>query len=197
MQNECERRSRVMFGADWRKLCSLGKSASGLAAIVSQGKALSWLQNSLLSDVNGKINDLIDGSPASIAYYKFGQTWKKTHYQNGILQSPKDGTPAYISYFKNGSIQSIGYYQAGERQDTGDGTPALIVYGESGEIARGYSAEKGPLSASETIACLNAAQVRRVAALLAKSEQSVVPSGMPLPESCGVSGPNTRTKDGR
>ena len=56
-----------------------------------------------------------------------------------------------------------------------------IFYDEDGAVTGGASAAKGDLSAEEVNKMLAAAQVERVAALLAKADKSVIPVGIPLP----------------
>ena len=109
-------------------------------------------------------------------------------WKNGSFQDPEDGSPAIIEYYKNGQVKFTGHRRDGNAHDPADGSPAEIWYSETGEILGGYSSANGKLSPEQMAGMLKAAQVNRVAALLAKADQSIVPVGMPLANDCGVSG---------
>ena len=66
-----------------------------------------------------------------------------------------------------------------------DGSPAQVKYSKSGKVTGGYTSVNGELSASQALKMLKSAQVCRVAELLQKADQAVVPSGMPLPKKFG------------
>ena len=68
-------------------------------------------------------------------------------------------------------------------KDPANGSPACVYYSEDGAVTGGYSSEKKrELTDKEAYDMIMAPTVARVAALLAKADQSVIPIGLPLPK---------------
>ena len=206
VQSEGDRRASLMFGKVWRTRCFLSQDSARLPAIACDDNMLSYNATKLAAWRDGTLNDLLDGSCAEIEYYHNGETRKTSHYIAGTHQNPTNGISAVVCYFPNGSIQALGYCRDildnglpatvdypqngtvkavcycwnGDIADQPDGFPASICYSDVGEITGGTSSVAGSLTAAETIARIKDAQVRRVANLLEKADQSVLPIGMPL-----------------
>ena len=169
VHEEGARRAGLMFGENWRSVCTSTVSdvPGGRGTVDADGKSIEFSWRSVSSLTKNGYQDLPDGSPAVFGVYRSGAVSRTARYVSGIAS------------------------------DALDGSPAIVQYSESGEISGGFSVANGQLSASQTIKTLKAAQVNRVAALLAKSEQSVVPVGMPLPENYVPPAASTKSKDGR
>ena len=134
--------------------------------------------NSQLWCADGEFRqDLPDGSPANVVFYKDGSVRRVAHYRHGKIHAPTCFCPAVIEYYPAGAIKATLHYQYGKYQEQADGCPAGIHYSEDGKISGGCSVGKGKISASHAKHLIKAAQISRVAALLAKADQSVVPAG--------------------
>ena len=154
LQAEAERRSILMFGEDWRNVCSKSEDVSHCPAIIVRAQMISFSENALWTWYNDELEDLLDGSPAYVEYHPDGVLHRTSHYCDSYPVDPSDGGPARIEY------------------------------SECGEIIGGASSEKGGLTVEETSRLVaiaeKANQIRRVEALLAKADQSVIPSVMAL-----------------
>ena len=63
---EAQRRAVVMFGEDWRTVCSACHDNSRDQAICVGDLKLSFSQNGMWAWENDELHDLPDGSPASV-----------------------------------------------------------------------------------------------------------------------------------
>ena len=198
---EAERRAVVMFGADWREDCCVSNDRYGRHAIALNDTMLTFTSRHISTLVNGTSQDLLDGTPSEIEYYPDGVAHIVCHFRNGRADSPADGIPASVTYYHNGAIRHVVHMKNGERIDPADGTPCEVSYNRDGIITGGASSVNGALSDKETAKLLDIAkkakQVCRVAELLAKADQDVIPAGMPLPADYGRAFPETNTKGGR
>ena len=197
MQVEAERRAFVMFGENWQSLCSTVHDIRGTNAISLGGKTLAFTWEFLRTWDGLLAHDMSDGSPADIAYWPDGTVRRIEHFRDGTLNDPEDGSPAVICHHEVGTLKSIGHFFKGSRMDTDDNIPAHISYFEDGDIEGGISSVRGKLDADQVIKMLKAVQVSRVADLLTKADQAVVPSGMPLPENAIQPAAAPKSKDGR
>ena len=134
---------------------------------------------------------------ASVLRYPDGQLQEFGHYNAGEFADPPDGSPAQVECYPSGAIKKTRHFRSGSSHAPEDGSPANVYYFENGEISGGYSSEKGKLSPAKVSEMLKAAQVNRVASLLEKADQAVVPAGMPLPKDFAVAGAKIKTKGGR
>ena len=150
VQEEAERRAVLMFGESWRDVCEVARDRFNNDAISNGDMMLSFSAKMVLSWASQRRNDLSDGYPARIAYYS------------------------------NGNVHYTGHFRDDAVCDTEDGGPAQVRYSELGEVLKGHSSVHGHLSADESINMIKAAQFNRVAALLAKADQAVIPVGIPL-----------------
>ena len=166
----------------------LNDTADGRAAFVK------YFSNTNIIEIAhyfaGKVNDTAEGHPAHVEYFRTKQIKFLFHYCDGEINDPKDGTPAFVRYYPSGCIHSFGSYRNNSLTDASDGSPAGVEYSKKGEIVGGFSSVFGELTAEETIKMIKNAQVYRVAELLAKADQSVVPAGMP-PEKLNLAGKTT------
>ena len=196
-QAEASRRAAVLFGEDWRAVCVFCADRLKERALSSNDSILSFANLRLRVWQKDRLFDLSDGSPSEVAYYPNGGIAHVLHFLDYRRNDPSDGRPASVEYYANGALRSVRHFSDDTKTDTTDGTPAFVNYSESGEISSGFSSICGSLTAEETIAMLKAAQVNRVAALLEKADQAVIPSGMPQPKDFDGSGPGGHSKDGR
>ena len=194
---EAERRAIFMFGEDWRAACSFDADKRYNSAISAKDLALSFNGDSILAWRKQMLHDLDDGSPAFISYRSRGRVSFIEHYANDMRQDPADGSPAVVHYHSDGIVSRIAHFDRNVFFTPPDVRPAQIDFDRNGKISRGYSAENGELTAKQVVEMLKESQVNRVANLLAKVDQSVVPSGMPLPGNCDVSAPGNISKGGR
>ena len=197
VQAEAERLACVMFGETWRETCTAGQDSMGFRAIKEDENMLSFSDESILIWKNGKLNDLHDGTPAEIQYYQDGVIKFLDHYVDDKLNDPPDGTPACVEYWKTGGIKYTSRNRDGKFRDLEDGSPSQIWYNKNGEITSAHSASNGLMTPEKAIELLEAAKVFRVAALLEKADQSVVPAGMPMPDNYANPGKPDIAKGGR
>ena len=192
IQAEGERRAVVMFGADWKQDCALALDGKD-AAIVLGNKSLVFGHGVLVfgsgepdlflkASEGGAEDDLADGSPAIITFYESGIVKETTRMWCRWPADGADGSPAHVKYHSNGSVKEVRYWNAALKDTE---SLAQTFYAEDGAVTGGASAAKGDLSAEETTKMIKAVQVARVAALLAKADQSVIPIGLPLPKAKG------------
>ena len=151
IQASIECRAVALFGPDWRTVCSPATDRFGEAAIAAGGRSMS---------------------------YFFGGMWA---FRGRSRHDLPDGSPSYIAFHAGGNVQAFSHFIKDHLQDPPDGSPAHIEYAPDGVIKCGRSSATGHLTAAQTAERIKAAQVRSVAALLAKANQSVMPSGRPLP----------------
>ena len=188
LQAEAERRAIIMFGEAWLKTCSQANNRGGARAIAARYRMMAFDDAQIRCWKHKRLQDLADGSPALCKYFSDGRLALRYYYSGGSLNDPKNGAPAVVEYHSSGILKKIAHYRYGEYYDPQDGTPAQINYSKLGESIHGWSAADGKLSAKEATKILKSVQVRRVAALLAKADQSVIPAGMPLPDDYSLPG---------
>ena len=187
VQAEAERRAVVMFGADWKRVCDVALDDKD-AAIVLGNKSLvfghvvlvfgSGEPELFLKARVGDEADLEEGSPAIITFYENGVVKAPTRMWCRWPTDGADGSPSHVKFHPNGNVKEVRYWEAAMKDTASLGQ---IFYDEDGAVTGGASAAKGDLSAEEVNKMLAAAQVERVAALLAKADKSVIPVGIPLP----------------
>ena len=183
-QAEAERRAAIMFGENWRSACSQAKDRGGARAIAANDNLMSFDDVQIRSWKHNKLHDLADGSPALCKYHTSGHVALHIHYIGGHINDPAPGVHAFVEYYPSGRVKETSHYINDGYLDPQDGSPARINYSESGCIIGGWAASVGKLDALEVEQMLKAVQLCRVADLLAKADQSVVPAGMPLPRKC-------------
>ena len=115
-----------------------------------------------------------------LVFFANGTIKKVLYCRDGVRNDSPAGTPAYVEFYPDGKVRFVVNVRGGLKMDKEDGTPALVCYSEEGDIIAGFSSVNGDLNAEAIHKMNKAAQVFRVAALLKKADQSVVPSGMPL-----------------
>ena len=179
IQAEVERRALVMFGENWESLC---KSISDKIIVADANKSLTFSETfkTICCGEGDCRQDLTDGSPSVIEFHPDGAVKRLTHHRDGKAHDPIGFLPAIIEYHQDGTIASTLHCLSGQLVNPDDGSPSGVQYSEAGEISSGYLVGNGKISAEQVLSLNNAAQVNRVAALLAKADQAVVPSGLPL-----------------
>ena len=134
---------------------------------------------------NGVSNDAADGSHAVVRYFESGVIARTGHLRRRVRTDGADGSPAVVNYYPNGNLKQVEYICCRRTlpKDPANGSPACVYYSEDGAVTGGYSSEKKrELTDKEAYDMIMAPTVARVAALLAKADQSVIPIGLPLPK---------------
>lgn len=84
--------------------------------------------------VNGLLNDLPNGNPASIILFDDGKLYSATYYSGGKKQNPSKYLPAYIEFRSDGTLFFRGFYENDLFHDPFPGVPALVFYDRKGNV---------------------------------------------------------------
>ena len=126
LQTEAERRAILVFGEQWREVCTQGEYNPHRTSIFVDEDRMTFNDRRIWNLGRDGLQDLSDGSPAKLAFHDDGSIESKAHFIADELNDPTDGSPAQVDYYKDGLIKRSYHYSDGKINDPDTGRPAFV-----------------------------------------------------------------------